>query len=165
MRTRFRLGLLVVAVVAAVFVAGYAVAGSITPASFVTSGTTRYAMVSMGPTETTTTTSTAFVDIAGMSTTIRVPSGKTAELIITFSAMVNTCSAMYVRAVVDGSAASPSYTQFQWNFSGGADSHAFTFYKTVKAGSHTVAMQWEGLTSCSQQFMASRSMIVTANIH
>jgi hypothetical protein len=165
MRTRFRLGLLVVAVVAAVFVAGYAVAGSITPASFVTSGTTRYAMVSRGPTTTTTTTSTAFVDIAGMSTAVDIPSGKTAELIITFSAMVNTCSAMYVRAVVDGSAASPSYSSDLWDFSGGADSHAFTFYKTVKEGSHTVAMQWEGLDSCAQQFMASRSMIVTANIH
>jgi hypothetical protein len=72
---------------------------------------------------------------------------------------------MYVRAVIDGSSALPYNTQLQWNFSGGADSHAFTFYKTITEGLHTVAMQWHGLTSCGQQFMAARSMIVTANIH
>ena len=167
MRTSFRLGLPLVAVVAAVFVAGYAVAASITPASFVSSGTTRYAMVSKGPAaaDNAMTTSTTFVGMPGMSTNINVPSGKTAELIVTFSGMVNTCDAMYVRAVVDGSAASPSYTQFQWNFSGGADSHAFTFFKSVKGGSHTVAIQWHGLSSCPQQFVSARSMIVTANIH
>lgn len=165
MRTRFRVGLAFVSVVVAVFVTGYAVAASIAPA-FVSAGSTRYAMVARGPTDTTTTTSTVFVRISGMSTAVDIPSGKTAELIITFSAMVNTCSAMYVRATVDGVAAGPSYTQFQWDFSGGADSHSFTFFrKGLGSGSHTVAMQWEGLTNCAQQFMAARSMIVTANIH
>ena len=165
MRSRFRFGMAMVAVVAAVFVAGYAVAASVVPASFVTAGTTRYAMVAVNPSSTTTTTSASFVDMPGMSTSISVPAGRVAEVMIDFSGMVNTCDAMYVRAVIDGSAASPAYTQFQWNFNGGADSHAFTFVKTVKAGPHTVKMQWHGLTSCSQQFIAARSMIVTANIH
>lgn len=165
MRTRIRLVLPVVAVVAAVFGAGYTLAASVGPASFATAGTTRYAMVAAGPTNTITTTSTTFVDVAAMATNITIPPNRVAELIVTFSAMVNTCSAMYIRAVVDGSAAAPAYTQFQWDFSGGADSHAFTFYKAVKSGVHTVKIQWEGLTNCAQQFMAARSMIVTANIH
>lgn len=165
MHTRIRIGLAAVSVVAAVFVAGYALAGAVAPASFVSAGTTRYAMVSRGPLQTATTSSSTYVDIPGMATTISVPANKTAELIITFSGMVNTCDAMYVRAVVDGSAALPSETQFQWNFKGGADSHAFTFYTTVKAGSHRVKIQWHGLSTCAQQFIASRSMIVTANIH
>lgn len=165
MRTRFRVGLALVTVVVAVFVAGYAVSASLSP-SFVSAGSTRYAMKSAGPTDTITTTSTSFVNIAGMSTGVAVPSGKHADLIITFSAMVNTCSAMYVRATIDGAPAAPEYTQFQWDFSGGADSHSFTFYaKSIGSGSHKVAMQWEGLTNCPQQFMAARSMIVTANIH
>ena len=165
MRTRFRVGLPVVSVIAAVFVAGYAVAASIAP-SFVSPGSTRYAMVSVGPTSTTATTSATFVDITGLTTVVNIPSGKTAELIINFSGEVNTCDAMYVRATVDGASAAPAYTQLQWNFNGGADSHSFTFYdKGVGAGSHRVAMQWHGLTTCAQQFMAARSMIVTANIH
>jgi len=165
MRTRFRVGLALVSVVVALSVAGYAVAASIA-SDFVGSGSTRYAMVAMGPETSTTTTSIDFVDIADMSVVVGIPSNKMADLIITFSAEVNTCDAMFVRATIDGTAAAPSYTQFQWNFSGGADSHSFTFFqKGIGSGSHTVAMQWHGLSTCVWQFMAARSLIVTANIH
>lgn len=167
MRTRFRVGLAFVSVVVAVFVAGYAVAASIAP-EFVGAGSTRYAMVARGPLDTTTTQSTTFVNIVGLSVGIGIPSGRTAELIINFSGEVNSCDVMYVRAVVDGGAAGPSYTQLQYRVGQnlGADSHSFTFYKKGGgSGAHTVAMQWRGLSTCDHQFMAARSMIVTANIH
>lgn len=84
---------------------------------------------------------------------------------INFSAEVNTCSAVEVRASVDGVAAAPGPVQLQWDLNGGADSHSFTFFdKAVGSGSHTVSMQWAGLTSCAQEFMSARSMVITANI-
>jgi len=165
MRIRIHVGLAVVTVAAAVFLAGYAVAGAVAP-TFVSPGTTRYAMVARGPLDGISTTSSTFVDITGLSVIIGIPSGKHAELIVTFSGEVNTCDAMYVRATVDGAAAVPGYAQLQVAEGGGADSHSFTFYKTaVGPGPHTVAMQWRGLSTCDHQFMAARSMIVTANIH
>jgi hypothetical protein len=167
MRTRFRLGLALLSVVVAVFVAGFAVAASIAP-QFVGAGSTRYAMVARGPLDTTTTRSTTFENVVGLSVGIGIPSGQTAELIITFSGEVNSCDVMYIRAVVDGVAAGPSETQLQYRIGQnlGADSHSFTFYKKgVGSGAHTVAIQWHGLTTCDHQFMAARSMVVTANIH
>ena len=166
MRIRIHVGLVVATVTAAVLLAGYAVAEAVAPTFVSPPGTTRYAMVAKGPLDPIATTSSTFVDITGLSVIIGIPSGKHAELIITFSGEVNTCDAMYVRATVDGAAAKPAETQLQWNFSGGADSHSFTFYKKdVGPGSHTVAMQWRGLSTCDHQFMDARSMVITANIH
>ena len=164
MRTRIRLGIAGIAIVAAVFAAGYTVAAAVAP-SFVPAGATRYAMVSK--VDTATTSSTSFVSMSGMSTSLSVQSGKSADLIITFSGEVNSCFAMDVRAVVDGSPASPSSTQFFWQAGNtGADSRAFTFFsRNIGSGNHTVAIQWAGVTSCSQEFVAARSMVVTANIH
>jgi hypothetical protein len=166
MRIRSHVGLALVTVAAVVFLAGYAAAGAVAagyaaagavaPTFVSPAGTTRYAMVARGPLDGIATTSSIFVDITGLSVIIGIPSGKHAELIVTFSGEVNTCDAMYVRA----------YTQLQWAFGGGADSHSFTFFKKdVGPGSHTVAMQWRGLSTCDHQFMDARSMIVTANIH
>jgi hypothetical protein len=165
MRTKIRLGMATIAAVAALSVAGYAFAATINPA-FSPAGVTRYAMVQQGPTVTATTTSTTFVNMPGMSVAVSIPSGKTADLIVTFSAQVNSCLAMLVRATVDGSAALPSSTQFFWQAGNtGADSRAFTFFQhNVGAGSHTVRIQWAGVTSCANEFVAARSMIVTANI-
>ena len=166
MRIRSHVGLALVTVAAVVFLAGYAAAGAVAPTFVSPAGTTRYAMVARGPLDGIVTTSSIFVDITGLSVIIGIPSGKHAELIVTFSGEVNTCDAMYVRATVDGAAAAPAYTQLQWAFGGGADSHSFTFFKKdVGPGSHTVAMQWRGLSTCDHQFMDARSMIVTANIH
>lgn len=166
MRVKSRVALAMVLVVLAVFVAGYSVAGSI-PQSFAGAGSTRYAMKSRGPLDTTTTQSTTFVDISGLKMAIVIPGGKRADLIIDFSGEVNSCDAMYVRAAVDGAAASPEYTQLQYRLGQnlGADSHSFTFFaKSVGSGTHTVAMQWHGLSACDHQFMAARSMVITANI-
>jgi hypothetical protein len=167
MRTRIRLGVLVGSMIAASLVAGYALAASAGIDTFTPQGVTRYAMVASngGSGNNAITTSTTYVDMPGMATSISVPTGKTADDIVTFSGMANTCDATLVRAVVDTAVASPAEVQFMWNHSGGAESHAFTFFRTVKSGLHTVKIQWRGLTSCAQQFMAARSMVVTANIH
>ena len=135
---------------------------------FAPKGTTLYAMASAEPSDTTTTNSTDFVDIAGLSTVINIPKHKTAELIINFSGEVNSCDVMFVRATVDGAAAAPSDTQLQYRIGQnlGAESLSFTFFaQNVNPGSHTVAMQWHGGSNCGSQFMAARSMIVTANVH
>jgi hypothetical protein len=169
MRTRFRFSIVAVAVAVAVFVAGVSVATAfVRRPAFVHAGTTRYAMSSAGPAAPVTTNSTSFVEIPGLANTIKIGTGKTAELIINFSGEVNSCDVMYVQAVVDGVPASPSSTQliYRAGQNTGADSTAFTFfYKGLGAGTHRVAMQWHGLSACNQQFMDSRSMVVTANIH
>jgi hypothetical protein len=168
MRIRIRLGVLVGSMIAAALVAGYALAASVGPDAFTQQGVTRYAMVASdgGSGGNATTASTTYVDMPGMATSISVPTGKTADVIVAFSGMANTCSALYVRAVIDSAVASPAEVQFMWNLSGGAESHAFTFFGKAKSGAHTVKVQWKGLSCASgQQFMAARSMIVTANVH
>ena len=163
MHKKLRLGVAVAAAMVATSVAGYAVASTVSPSSFVSAGTVRFAMVSASSPQTT--TSTTYVNIPGMNTGFNVPPGKTADVMITFSGEVNTCHAMLVRAVVDGSAALPSETQFQWNLSGGADSHAFSFFTKVGPGVHNVAVQWHGLYTCAQEFISNRSTIITVNLH
>ncbi len=163
MHKGIRVSLVAVAVISAVFAAGFAVAATVSP-SFVNSGTTRYAMVSAE--DAITTQSTSFVDVPGLSSVVHIPSGKVADLIIDFSGEINTCDGTLGRATIDGAAASPSSTQLMWNLNGGAESHAFTFYaRGVGSGSHTVTIQWAGVSSCNHQFMSARSMIITANIH
>ncbi len=145
--------------------AGYAAATNIQPALFLASGTTRYATATAEDPQNT--TSTSFVNIPNLSTTITIGTGKTADLMIDFSGELNGCSAIFVRAVVDGATTSPSSAQVFWPLAGlGAASHGFTFVKkAVKSGTHTVAIQWQELSNCAQAFISSRSMVVTANIH
>ena len=120
--------------------AGYAAATTIQPALFLTSGTTRYA-TAVGE-DPQTTTSTTFVNIPNLSTTITIGAGKVADLMIDFSGELNGCSAILVRAVVDGVTTTPSSAQVFWPLAGlGAASHGFTFIKkAVKSGTHTVAV-------------------------
>lgn len=157
----------VLAAIAAVLsVTSYVLAAVVS--DFVPKGTTLYAMVSAEDGDTTTTTSTDFVDIAGLSTLINIPKHKTAELVINFSGDVNSCDIMYVRAAVDGAAAAPAQTQFLYRLgeSLGSESHSFTFFaEGVNSGLHTVTMQWHGLSNCHNQFMGARTMVVTANVH
>ena len=142
---------------------GYFFAANV-QANYVTAGTTRYAMVAAQDAQTS--TSTSFVSIPGLSTTVTVPSGKVADLIIDFSGEVNSCSAMSVRAVVDSTASSPTSAQIFWPTGGGAQAEAFTFFaKAVKSGTHTVAIQWSEITACSQMFISSRTMVITSNVH
>src|SRR5215210_7576407 len=63
-------------------------------------GTTRYAWDSSATAVNT--PSTSLVDMPDLSQSVAVPSGKKADLFITFSGSMNTSSAGYIQAVVDG---------------------------------------------------------------
>ena len=91
-------------------------------------------------------------DLAGGSTTISVPAGQKALLLIRFSAATacyggsvggaNTC---YVQALVDGSPADPGEVRFD-NNNGNTESsqyeaHAMEWAKNVGAGTHTIQIQ------------------------
>ena len=114
------------------------------------------------------TTSTTFVDVPGLSMTAKIPAGKKGDVIIQFSGEVNSPSATYVRAMVDSTIADPNNAgagvQIFWGVGGGATAQGFNFYDFgVGPGTHTVKMQWEGLSG--SQFMSNRSMVVFVNIH
>ena len=98
----FKVRLVVTAatLVVAASAAGYALAANLA-VSELPAGSTRYAMVAAQDSQQT--TSTTFVNIPSLSATIAIPSGKVGDLIIDFSGEVNSCGALYVRAVIDGS--------------------------------------------------------------
>lgn len=163
MSRKVRFGVAFATILAAVFVTGYTVAAQLSPA-LVPAGTVRFGMASAS--NAVNSTSTTYVNIPGMHVGFVVPSGQHADLIIAFSGEVNSCTAIEVRAVVDGVAASPSETQLFWPDNIGAQSHSFTFYTTaLPSGTHNVFIQWHGLTNCNQQFISNRSLIVTVNDH
>jgi len=163
MLNRFRLGMVLAAVLAAIFVAGYAVAVHVTP-KLASVGQTRYAFASAEDAKIT--TSTSFVTIPNLAIPFGIPSGKTAEVILTFSGSMNGCNLIEVRGTVDGSAASPSQAQVFWNFGGGADSHSFTFFaRGVGSGPHTAAIQWQNPSGCDHAFISARSLVLTINVH
>jgi hypothetical protein len=158
-----RVRLLVVALAA---VASLAIAATALGA-FVSKGTTRYAFASVNVSSPTTSTSNSFVDMSGMSVSVSIPADKTAELFITFSAELNGCNGIYVRAIVDSTAniAAPGAALLFSHTGGSAEAHSFTWMRSVGTGAHTVKIQWQDLTGCSQAFAGVRSLLVTANIH
>lgn len=139
------------------------------PSAFLTTGTTRYAFVSTAAA--TSTTSTSFVNLSGLSTTISIPAGKTADVFILFCGDTVTESFTLVRAVVGGSRASPIEMQIREPPAdplGGGETGCANFLKTgVPSGTQTVAMQWRGAGAFpgKQHQMFDRSMVVIANIH
>jgi hypothetical protein len=139
------------------------------PSTFLTSGTTRYAFVSTATV--TSTTSTSFVNLSGLSTTIAIPAGKTADVFILFCGDTMTESYTLVRALVGGNRASPVEMQVREPpadpLGGGETGCANFLKKDVPAGTQTVSMQWRGAGAFpgSQQQMFDRSMVVIANIH
>jgi hypothetical protein len=135
--------------------------------AFVTKGTTRYAFASANVSSPTTTASSSFVDMSGMSVSVSIPSGKAADLFITFSSELNGCGPVNVRAIVDTSAniAAPGAALLFSHTGGSAEAHAFTWMRTVGTGSHTVKIQWLSGGGCDHAFAGVRSLFVTANVH
>jgi hypothetical protein len=166
MSRQVRVVVVIIMVLATTFVVGYGVAAQFVHPNLVPAGTTRYGFA--GAMDAQTTTSTTFVNIPNLSQPFMVPSGKVADLSVQFSGELNGCSAISVRALLDGSTVfAPGEVQVFWPFAGsGAASHGFTFFKVaVPAGSHTVVLQWHELTNCNQAFISLRSLVLTANIH
>jgi hypothetical protein len=128
------------------------------------SGQARFAYASANnPINTTATFTTGFVDVPNLATSITVPAGQVADVLILFSGEMNSPSALYVQAVVDGQVAQPGLVQAFWDQAGGATTQGFNFRGSVLgAGTHTIKMQWAGLSG--QQFMSARSMTVILNL-
>lgn len=151
----------IVAITTLVTFSAAAVAFGYVTSGFQPKGTMRVAAVSA--TNAINTTVTSFTDVPNLNTTVIVPDGKVADIVIEFSGVVNSPDALYVRAMVDSNVASPGPVQAFYGVGGGATTQGFNFYRfTVPAGSHRIAIQWDGLGG--QQFMSYRSMVVFANI-
>ncbi len=167
MKRKLLIGSIALFIALTTFGLGYAAsAAQLLPLGLQPSGTVRVGAVSAF--NAINTSSTSFVDLPGLATSFSIPTGKHGDVIIQFSGEVNSPSALYVRTVVDGSVADPNNAgngpQVFWGVNGGATTQGFNFYKFgLVAGSHTVKLQWRGLSG--SQFMSYRSMIVLVNIH
>ncbi len=88
-----------------------------------------------------TTTSSSFVDIPNLSTTIVMPGAGDAIITITAETGIAGGGRMFVRALVDGSPANPSDVVF--TIENNLPINAFTFVAPgLSAGNHTLNMQW-----------------------
>lgn len=108
------------------------------------------------------TTATSFVDLPNLAATVTVPKGKVADVLILFSGEMNSPSALYIQAVIDAFATTPGPVQAFWGVGGGATAQGFNFYGVIGEGTHTIKMQWRGLSG--QQFMSVRSMTILLNL-
>ena len=162
-----RVRLIMILAAAVVSLAVAATALGVGPMSFQPKGTTRYAFTSVNVSSPTTTASGSFVDMAGMSVAVTVGAGKQADLFITFSAELNGCGPIYVRAIVDSTAniAAPGAALLFSHTGGSAESHGFTWSRLVDSGAHTVKIQWQDVGGCSHDFAGVRSLFVIANVH
>ncbi len=99
------------------------------------------------------TTSTAYVDVPGMSSTFTEGGTVTRCVVVQYTAYVFAATGgtalMYVRALLDGvTVASPTETQFDGDSDEEGDgrwarSHAFNFvFPSVTPGGHTIKIQW-----------------------
>ena len=103
-----------------------------------------------------------FEDMAGMATSITIPSGKKGDVMVVFCAENSVSSPGYiqVRAMAGGSLlSSPVYLDAATSVT----NHCASFYKlNVPAGPRTVRMEWQAGTEAS---LWDRNIIVIVNIH
>lgn len=153
------------AVILATIVLGQAVSSAVSaanPDGMVAAGSTRYAMV--GTAAGTSTISTSLVDMAGMSTSITIPGGRTGDVMVQFCAELQTPDFVQVRALIGGAATSPGVVELKIGPIALVENRCANFYKKgVGSGTRNVKIQWVG-GGGTQQALA-RSMIVTVNIH
>lgn len=135
--------------------------------AFRPSGHARYAFASVDASGPAISTSSSFVDLAGMSVSITIGGTQHANLFIAFSAELNGCGPIVARAVVDSTAniAAPGAAVLFSHVGGSAESHGFTWSSTVGNGSHTVKIQWQDYDGCDHAFAGVRSLFVTANVY
>lgn len=108
------------------------------------------------------TTATSFVDLPNLAATVTIPKGKVADVVVLFSGMMNSPSALYVRSVIGAAEASPGPFQAFWGVNGGATTQSANFSGFLGEGTHTIKMQWRGLSG--QQFMSIRNMTILLNL-
>ena len=162
---RFRLLTALLAVVASLAIGATAL--GVVPQSFRPDGHARFAFKGVDVSSPTTSSSSAFVDMAGMSVSISIAADHTADLFITFSAELNGCGPIYVRAIVDSTAniAGPGAALHFSHTGGSAETHGFTWSRAVSGGPHVVKIQWQDVGGCDHAFAGVRSLFVTANVH
>ena len=139
----------------------FAVAARV-PQSLRPSGTTRYAMA-----QTTTTadnTSSGNWIPTGLATSVTVPAGKKADVMVVFCSVGDgDGNVISVRAKIGGAVLlpSPGVTLMSVSFTG---SHCATFYKTgVGEGTKIVRAEWRSFAAGAN--LLERSMIVTLNTY
>jgi hypothetical protein len=164
MSRHMRVTIVVIAVVATTFLAGYAVAARFT-SSLVPPGSTRYGFAAAE--NVVDATNASFVNVPNLSIPFTVPPNHVGDVILDFSGVLNTCTYVIVRGTIDGTPTVPSSAQVSYNLNAGSESHGFTFYrKTVPAGTHTATIQWKD-GGCNQNssgaFISSRSLVLTLN--
>lgn len=163
---KFRFVLIGAAMVLASAAASYAAVSAAMPGALLAAGTTRYAFVSA--VAQTDTASTSFVNLPGLSTTISIPAGKTADVFILFCGDTVTTNFTSVRALVGGSRATPAEAWIREPAAsgGGNETGCANFLKKdVPSGTQTIAMQWRGSSAAAWHSMFDRTMVVIANIH
>ena len=115
------------------------------------------------------TTSTSLADVPGMSTTVSVPSGEKAILVITFTAesrcIGSSTTLCIVRVLVDSSAAKPGDIAFDSAFDGNTfsapEANSMQFVAgPLSAGSHTVKVQYRVDEASSGFDLRARTLTV-----
>jgi hypothetical protein len=148
-------------IIAANQAAGYAVHAAM-PNTALAAGSTRYYVLSRAAYAST--SSGAWTNVSGMSTTINVPAGKHGDVMVLFCGSAGaTGTPLYVRAMVGSAAALPS-SKLLTNISSYAGNCA-QFYKLgLSAGSRNLKMQWQ-TNGGGTGAMGELTMIVLLNIH
>jgi molybdopterin-binding protein len=108
------------------------------------------------------TTSTTFEDMPNMSVNITVTRNSTLLILFSTQAEVTSGNYLYMRAMVNSTAAYPvsDYifvtSNTYWN------AHSFNFYQSVTAGTYTVKMQWRTFLGSSTGSIDERTLTVIA---
>lgn len=163
MLQRFKIPIIILVTVLLNQAAGYAVHAAV-PNDFLPAGKTQYAIVQDGgpsgvfP-------ELGWVDLRGASTTLDIPPGRKADLMIVFCGeMLGAGTAtVSMRVFVASVVATPSETQMD---QGGPDIEskcAIFFVPNAPGGEMTIKAQWK--TSGEVANMGNRSMLVIANLH
>jgi len=104
------------------------------------------------------TTNTTFADIPNLGLNIQVPQSGDMFFMLTAESDTTNDKRMFVRALVDGSVASPSDVLFAQEPAYGL--HAFTFMaSSLSAGIHPLQMQW-AVDSGGTAYMADRTITI-----
>jgi hypothetical protein len=166
MLQRHRFALLGILVVLTSALVSYAVSAAV-PSALLPAGTTRYASAyatindgTSGP--------EGWTSMEGMTKFITIPSGKTADVMVIFCGELNaiTGAYVYVRALIRGTAASPSEFQLHTLDDSTPTGCAYFQKSNVTSGSPPVAIQWRVAGAGTPTATVwHRSMFVIVNIH
>jgi hypothetical protein len=144
---------------------GFAASAAVSTPAVLPVGTTQYYVV-QSTTYASTTVGT-YATMPGLTTSITIPGGKTADVMVLVcgeSWAVESASALFVRAKIAGNVATP--VDYEFTTSGDIETHCGTFWKLgVGSGTKTVKAEWRSSNPGILVFLDNRSMIVTVNIH